>query len=72
MHNLYGPTEAAIEVTYWEMPRDYKKNEIVPIGKAISNTSMYILNSEDELVRRWNRTASYRQNTGCKRLSESS
>ncbi|MEZ4691281.1 MAG: hypothetical protein R3A12_14420 [Ignavibacteria bacterium] len=25
LHNLYGPTEAAIEVTYWEMPRDYKK-----------------------------------------------
>ena len=50
LHNLYGPTEAAIEVTYWELPRDGKKIEIVPIGKAISNTSMYILNNEDELV----------------------
>ena len=42
LHNLYGPTEAAIEVTYWACKRDIHQ-EIVPIGRPISNTQIYIL-----------------------------
>lgn len=40
--NLYGPTEAAVEVTYWECrPKDPRG--IVPIGRPVANTRMYVL-----------------------------
>jgi amino acid adenylation domain-containing protein len=43
LHNLYGPTEAAIDVTFWQCKR--KSNlRIVPIGRPIANTQIYILN----------------------------
>ena len=50
LHNLYGPTEAAIDVTYWEMPDSSEPVDIVPIGKPVANTSMYILDEWDGLV----------------------
>ncbi|CAM2006331.1 non-ribosomal peptide synthetase/type I polyketide synthase [Acanthopleuribacter pedis] len=42
LHNLYGPTEAAVDVTWWACPRDYDR-PLVPIGKAITNTQIYVL-----------------------------
>ncbi|MEP0858563.1 amino acid adenylation domain-containing protein [Trichocoleus sp. DQ-U1] len=42
LHNLYGPTEAAIDVTYWACQRE-SELPIVPIGRAIANTQLYIL-----------------------------
>ena len=42
LHNLYGPTEAAIDVTFWECQPESKK-KIVPIGKPIANTQIYLL-----------------------------
>ncbi|WP_375772170.1 amino acid adenylation domain-containing protein [Archangium gephyra] len=42
LHNLYGPTEAAIDVSYWPCSLDYP-GKIVPIGKPIANTSLYIV-----------------------------
>ncbi|MCP4702406.1 MAG: amino acid adenylation domain-containing protein, partial [Gammaproteobacteria bacterium] len=42
LHNLYGPTEAAIDVTCWQCSPDTPL-QIVPIGKAIANTQLYIL-----------------------------
>ncbi|WP_303835477.1 non-ribosomal peptide synthetase, partial [Ruminococcus flavefaciens] len=40
--NFYGPTEASIDVTYYDCtPED---NSIIPIGRPISNTQVYILN----------------------------
>jgi amino acid adenylation domain-containing protein len=42
LHNLYGPTEAAVDVTYWNCPRDYQR-PVVPIGRPIANTQVYIL-----------------------------
>ncbi|MEC4812714.1 MAG: amino acid adenylation domain-containing protein [Scytonema sp. PMC 1069.18] len=43
LHNLYGPTEAAIDVTFWQcLPQN--NLQIVPIGRPISNTQIYILN----------------------------
>ncbi|HMQ67796.1 MAG TPA: non-ribosomal peptide synthase/polyketide synthase, partial [Ignavibacteria bacterium] len=50
LHNLYGPTEAAIDVTYWKMPDSKETVEVVPIGKPVANTSMYILDEWDGLV----------------------
>jgi amino acid adenylation domain-containing protein/FkbM family methyltransferase len=44
LHNLYGPTEAAIDVTWWPCERNSPRRS-VPIGKAISNTQAYVLDS---------------------------
>ncbi|MEH2050562.1 amino acid adenylation domain-containing protein [Nostoc sp.] len=42
LHNLYGPTEACIDATFWNCQREiYPK--LVPIGRPISNTQIYIL-----------------------------
>ena len=42
LHNLYGPTEASIDVTAWECRRD-SNCKVVPIGRPIANTQIYIL-----------------------------
>ena len=42
LHNLYGPTEAAVDVTYWACEQN-SKNDVVPIGRPIANTKIYIL-----------------------------
>lgn len=42
LYNLYGPTEASIEVTSWHCQRN-SNHTIVPIGRAIANTQIYIL-----------------------------
>ena len=39
--NFYGPTEASIDVTYYDCRGD---EYIVPIGKPIDNTKIYIVN----------------------------
>jgi len=42
IYNLYGPTEASVDVTSWHC----KKNKIhkgIPIGHAVTNTRLYIL-----------------------------
>jgi len=44
LYNGYGPTEATIAVTYWKCQReDYRT--IVPIGRPISNTQVYLLDA---------------------------
>ncbi|MEQ8997824.1 MAG: amino acid adenylation domain-containing protein [Coleofasciculus sp. B1-GNL1-01] len=42
LHNLYGPTEAAIDVTFW-VCQPGSKERIVPIGRPIANTQIYLL-----------------------------
>ncbi|WP_414542084.1 amino acid adenylation domain-containing protein [Nostoc sp. CCY0012] len=44
LHNLYGPTEAAIDVTFWKCQKASDKS-IVPIGRPIANTQIYLLDS---------------------------
>jgi amino acid adenylation domain-containing protein len=44
LHNLYGPTEAAVDVTYWECQRSSARR-IVPIGRPVANTQIYILDA---------------------------
>ena len=44
LHNLYGPTEAAVDVTYWPCERGSAR-KIVPIGRPVANTQMYVLDS---------------------------
>ncbi|UUX48467.1 amino acid adenylation domain-containing protein [Nisaea acidiphila] len=48
LHNLYGPTEAAIDVTHWQCGAP--ANDPLPIGHAIANTSLYVLDSALEPV----------------------
>ncbi len=45
LHNLYGPTEAAIDVTWWACEADSELAHI-PIGAAISNTQIHILDNQ--------------------------
>jgi amino acid adenylation domain-containing protein len=47
LHNLYGPTEAAVDVTAWECRRDDTRR-IVPIGRPVANTQVYVLDSRLE------------------------
>jgi amino acid adenylation domain-containing protein len=41
LHNLYGPTEAAVDVTAWTC--SLRGDLVVPIGRPISNTEIYLL-----------------------------
>jgi amino acid adenylation domain-containing protein len=45
--NLYGPTEAAIDVSCYTCS---KESLNVPIGKAISNTQLYVLDQKQNLL----------------------
>lgn len=42
LHNLYGPTEAAVDVTYWPASKT-DASDPLPIGFAVWNTQLYIL-----------------------------
>ncbi|CAM2011288.1 amino acid adenylation domain-containing protein [Acanthopleuribacter pedis] len=48
LHNLYGPTEAAVDVSFW--PCVPRADHIVPIGKAIDNIHLHILDPEGKPV----------------------
>ncbi|WDE12576.1 non-ribosomal peptide synthetase [Thalassomonas haliotis] len=49
LHNLYGPTEAAIDVSHWACAPDSALNT-VPIGHAMQNTQLLVLNESMQLV----------------------
>jgi amino acid adenylation domain-containing protein len=44
LHNLYGPTEASIDVTWWACRRGDSR-PLVPIGRPIANTQLYVVDS---------------------------
>ncbi len=46
LHNLYGPTEAAVDVTSEQCFPDHAAT----IGRPISNTSIYVLDQQDQPV----------------------
>ncbi|HEX7313562.1 MAG TPA: amino acid adenylation domain-containing protein, partial [Pyrinomonadaceae bacterium] len=47
LHNLYGPTEAGVDVTRWECARGGRVG-VVPIGRAVANTALYVLDGRME------------------------
>ncbi|WP_375501123.1 amino acid adenylation domain-containing protein [uncultured Nostoc sp.] len=49
LHNLYGPTEAAIDVTFWQCQLQ-ENRQLVPIGRPIANTQVYILDKQLQAV----------------------
>ncbi|HEV2734527.1 MAG TPA: amino acid adenylation domain-containing protein, partial [Longimicrobiaceae bacterium] len=48
LHNLYGPTEAAVDVTYWAV--EPRERRVVPIGRPVANTRLYVLDGGGEPV----------------------
>jgi amino acid adenylation domain-containing protein len=52
LYNLYGPTEAAIDVTCWPCEREGEWSEWsgVPIGRAIANVQLYVLDQALKLA----------------------
>ena len=44
VYNLYGPTEAAIDVSYHTFSSEIT-DSFVPMGKAVFNTTLYVLDS---------------------------
>jgi amino acid adenylation domain-containing protein len=52
LYNLYGPTEAAIDVTCWpcETEGEWSEWSGVPIGRAIANVQLYVLDQALKLA----------------------
>ncbi|WDE09241.1 non-ribosomal peptide synthetase [Thalassomonas viridans] len=48
LHNLYGPTEASIDVSYFSHAQQREGN--VPIGRAIDNTQLLVLDGQLQTV----------------------
>ena len=49
LHNLYGPTEAAVSVTAHRFDGE-EQSAIVPIGRPVANTQVYLLDERLEPV----------------------
>ena len=47
--NAYGPTETTVCATAWRCPDDFQEG-VVPIGRPIANTSLYLLDSDRQPV----------------------
>lgn len=47
LKNLYGPTENSVVSTYYNVKKD---DSIIPIGKPVSNTTCYVLDSKFRVV----------------------
>lgn len=48
--NLYGPTEITDACTYYIVEREFADDEPLPIGFAMANTDILVLNEKNELV----------------------
>lgn len=49
---IYGPTEITGVCTYYIIDKDYSDDETIPIGKAFKNTEVFLLDDEDNLIKR--------------------
>ena len=49
--NLYGPTEITVDCTYYIVDREFKDEEVLPIGKPCRNSDILILNNKNELCK---------------------
>ena len=48
--NLYGPTETAYASTYYVVDREFKEQDILPIGKACGNERVFLLTEEGKQI----------------------
>lgn len=49
---IYGPTEITGVCTYYIINQDYTDDETIPIGNAFKNTEVFLLDEDNQLVRR--------------------
>lgn len=48
--NVYGPTEITCNCTYAILDREYREDEILPIGKSFPNERVYLVSEEEQLI----------------------
>lgn len=48
--NLYGPTEITVDCTCYVLDREFEEEEPIPIGNAITNTEILVLDESNQLV----------------------
>lgn len=48
--NVYGPSEITCNCTYYIVDRDFKADEIIPIGRAFPNERVFLLDDSDKLI----------------------
>ncbi len=49
-YNLYGPTEVTGICCYYKVERDFKIDEVIPVGKPFRNTGLLLLKEDDTEV----------------------
>lgn len=47
---IYGPTEITGICTYYVVDRDFDDSEIIPVGKHIKNSGVFLLDEKDGLI----------------------
>jgi amino acid adenylation domain-containing protein len=45
--NAYGPTETTVTATLYELPENWKSEDMLPIGRPIANTAIHVLRGEN-------------------------
>lgn len=48
--NIYGPTEITCNCTYYEVTGTYDEDAVIPMGRAIPNERVFLLDDEDTLI----------------------
>lgn len=48
--NLYGPTEITVDCTYYDVCRDFRDDEPLPIGMPCRNSDVFLLDENNKLV----------------------
>src|SRR2546430_1952362 len=48
LENLYGPTEAAVDVTWQPCTPDVTAEPVIPIGRPVANTQVYVRDTEGQ------------------------
>ena len=46
--NMYGPTEATYACMYYDITRSFTDDEVLPLGKACENSSIYLITDENK------------------------
>lgn len=48
--NIYGPTEITCNCTYYEVTGLYDEDAVIPMGRAIPNERVFLLDDNDKLI----------------------
>ena len=50
-YNLYGPTEVKVDCTCYEVNREFRDDEYIPIGNNCENKNVLVLNEDNKLAK---------------------